>query len=111
MCPRNQVDPEVSVRSVSGTPKRIAVSSDGGDQPVWRRDKAELFFIDPQGQLQSVAVQWSREGSPTFGLPVAMNVPPIGRGHWGTPYDVSPTGAASTSCAATTIRCPVKSMW
>jgi serine/threonine protein kinase/Tol biopolymer transport system component len=85
--------PEVSVRSLSGTPKRFPVSSNGGDQPVWRRDNAELFFIDPEGQLQSVNVQWSRDGSPTFGLPVAMkNVPLIGRGHWGTPYDVSPDG-------------------
>ena len=41
--------PEVSVRSVSGTPKRFPVSSNGGDQPVWRRDNAELFFIDPRG--------------------------------------------------------------
>jgi hypothetical protein len=72
---------------------RFPVSSNGGDQPVWRRDNAELFFIDPAGQLQSVKVQWTRAGIPTFGIPVAMkNVPLIGRGHWGTPYDVSPDG-------------------
>ena len=84
--------PEVSVRSLSGPPRRIPVSSAGGDQPVWRRDNAELFFVDPQGQLQSLAVTWNREG-PVFGLPVAMNVPSIGRGHWGTPYDVSADGS------------------
>jgi serine/threonine protein kinase/Tol biopolymer transport system component len=83
---------DVSVRSISGPPKRIRISSEGGDHPVWRRDNAELFFVDPQGQLQGVAVQWSREGLPTFGLPARINIPPIARGHWGTPYDVSADG-------------------
>jgi serine/threonine protein kinase len=85
--------PEVSVRTVSGPPKRLVVSGEGGDQPVWRPDGAELFFVDPQGQLRSVSVQWGRDGSPAFGLPATLNVPPIGRGHWGTPYDVSPDGS------------------
>jgi eukaryotic-like serine/threonine-protein kinase len=85
--------PEVSVRTVAGPPKRVVVSGEGGDQPVWRPDGAELFFVDPQGQLRSVSVQWSRDGAPTFGLPAKLNVPPIGRGHWGTPYDVSPDGS------------------
>jgi hypothetical protein len=80
--------PEVSVRSVSGSPKRIAISSEGGDHPVWRRDNGELFFVDPQGQLRSVSVRWSRNGLPTFGLPLRTDVR-IGHGHWGTPYDVS----------------------
>jgi Tol biopolymer transport system component len=85
--------PEVSVQSVVGPPRRIPVSSDGGDQPVWRRDNAELFFVDPQEQMQSVTVQWTRDGSPRFGRPVAMkNVPLIGRGHWGNSYDVSADG-------------------
>jgi hypothetical protein len=84
--------PEVFVRTVSGSPRRIAISGEGGDQPVWRPDGAELFFVDPRGQLQSVSVQWSRDGSPTFAAAAKLNVPPIGRGHWGTPYDVSPDG-------------------
>jgi serine/threonine-protein kinase len=83
---------EVSVRSISGSPKRIPISSAGGNYPVWRRDNAELFFVDPQGQLQSVTTRWSRDGLPIFGLPVRINVPPIGRGHWGTSYDVSADG-------------------
>jgi serine/threonine-protein kinase len=84
---------EVSVRSVSGVAQRLVVSGEGGDQPVWRRDGAELFFVDPSGQLRSVSVRWSRDGVPAFGLPSKLNVPPIGRGHWGTPYDVSPDGS------------------
>jgi hypothetical protein len=84
--------PEVSVRRLVGSPQRIVVSSEGGDQPVWRRDSSELFFIDPQGQLRSVAVRRTRDGRPRFGLPTKLDIPPIGRGHWGTPYDVSPDG-------------------
>jgi serine/threonine-protein kinase len=85
--------PEVSVRRVSGPPKRIPISGEGGDHPVWRADGAELFFVDPEGQLRSVPVQWNRDGLPTFGLPAKMSVPRIGVGHWGTPYDVSPDGS------------------
>jgi dipeptidyl aminopeptidase/acylaminoacyl peptidase len=83
--------PQVSIRTLKGDPRRIPVSSDGGDHPVWRRDGSELFFVDPQGQLMSVPVTWTR-GSPALGVPAKVNVPPIGRGHWGTPYDVSPDG-------------------
>jgi eukaryotic-like serine/threonine-protein kinase len=83
---------ELSVRSVSGPPKRIVLSGDGGAQPVWRRDGAELFFVEPRGRLQSVSVHWTGDGAPRFGLPTQLNVPPIGFGHWGTQYDVSPDG-------------------
>jgi serine/threonine protein kinase len=85
--------PEVYIRSVAGAPQRIVVSSEGGDQPVWRRDAAELFFVDPEGYLRSLTVRWSRDGRPSLGLPTKLHVPPIGRGHWGTPYDVSPDGS------------------
>jgi Tol biopolymer transport system component len=81
--------PEVSVRRLSGGPHRVVISAGGGDQPVWSRDGLELFFVNPEGRLQSVRVP--RNGD-TFGLPVAMRVPPIGFGHWGTQYDVSPDG-------------------
>jgi serine/threonine-protein kinase len=84
--------PQVSVRALTGPPQRIVVSSEGGDHPVWRRDGTELFFVDPDGQLRTVSVHWHRDGRPSFGLPRSLNVPPIGRGHWGTPYDVSPDG-------------------
>jgi Tol biopolymer transport system component len=84
--------PEVSVRSVAGGAKRIVISAGGGDQPVWRRDGGELFFVDPQGRLQSASVTWNSAGTPVFGRPTALPVPPIGFGHWGTQYDVSPDG-------------------
>jgi eukaryotic-like serine/threonine-protein kinase len=84
--------PEVSVRRLSGPPRRIVISGGGGDQPVWRRDGAELFFVEPQGRLRSVAVSPEKDANLTFGLPVELKVPPIGSGLWGTQYDVSPDG-------------------
>src|SRR5262249_24103801 len=84
--------PEVSVRSLSGPPRRIVISRDGGDQPVWRRDGAELFFIDLKGRLRSVWVRQATDGSLAFGVPVELSVPKFASGHRGTQYDVSPDG-------------------
>jgi len=83
--------PEVSVRNLSGPATRVVISASGGDQPVWARDGSELFFVNPQGRLQSVRVLRNGDAT-TFGLPVELNVPSIGFGHWGTQYDVSPDG-------------------
>ena len=84
--------PAVSVRPVTGTARRIVVSTGGGSEPVWRRDGAELFFVNPEGRLNSIAVRWAADGSPAFGRPEPMKVPPIGFGHWGTQYDVLKDG-------------------
>ena len=84
--------PEVSMRSIEGAVRRIPVSGAGGDHPVWRRDGTELFYVDPEGQLLAVPVRW-RGGVPALGLPSKVNVPRMGQGHWGTPYDVSPDGS------------------
>jgi eukaryotic-like serine/threonine-protein kinase len=83
---------EVSVRSVSGPLRRIVISGDGGDQPVWRRDGAELFFVDSQGRLRAVAVAPGKGANLTVGIPVELKVPPIPIGQRGTQYDVSPDG-------------------
>jgi Tol biopolymer transport system component len=84
--------PNVSVISMSGPRKRFTISGGGGDQPVWRGDGRELFFVDPRGGLRSVAVSWTPDGVPTFDSPVELPVPPVGFGHWGTQYDVSADG-------------------
>jgi WD40-like Beta Propeller Repeat len=39
---------------LSGT--RSQVSTDGGSQPVWRRDGQELFFLAPDAKLMAVSV-------------------------------------------------------
>ena len=83
---------EVSVRSISGPATRIVISGSGGDQPVWRRDGTELFFVDPQGRLHSVSARLMADKTPIFGPPVALNIPAVGFGHLGTQYDVSPDG-------------------
>jgi Tol biopolymer transport system component len=83
---------EVSVRAMSGPPRRLVVSNDGGSQPVWRRDGRELLFVDREGYLRGRSVgRRPREGL-TLGPAVSLNVPLIGSGHWGTQYDVSPDG-------------------
>jgi eukaryotic-like serine/threonine-protein kinase len=84
--------PEVSVRNLSGSPARFVISGGGGDQPVWSRSGSELFFVDPQGRLNSVSVSHTPNKTPKFGVPVELKVPPIGFGHWGTQYDISTDG-------------------
>ena len=84
--------PEVSVRSMSGPPRRLVVSSDGGSQPVWRRDGHELLYVDLEGRLRGRSVQRQPTGELTLGVANALSVPLIGSGHWGTQYDVSPDG-------------------
>jgi Tol biopolymer transport system component len=84
--------PEVSVQTVDGPRRREVISVAGGTQPVWSRDGRELFFVDPEGLLRSAPVSIAADARPHFGQPVRLDVPPIGAGHWGTQYDVSPDG-------------------
>lgn len=84
--------PEVSVRSSTGTPRRYVVSSGGGDQPVWRRDGAELFFAGPEGHLFAVPVSPGPSAGLSFGAATKLEVPPMGQPHRGTTYDVSLDG-------------------
>ena len=84
--------PGVSVRAMSGPPRRLVVSSDGGSQPVWRRDGQELLYVDREGRLLGRSVQRQSRGELTLGVANALSVPLIGSGHWGTQYDVSPDG-------------------
>jgi eukaryotic-like serine/threonine-protein kinase len=83
---------DVSVRRMSGG-ERTVLSPAGGHQPVWRRDGAELFYVDPQGALSAVAVRRRAGGRLVPGVPVKLGVPPIGVGHWGTQYDVTRDGS------------------
>ena len=78
--------PVVSVRAMSGQPKRLVVSSDGGSQPVWRRDGQELLFVDREGRLRGRSVRRQPTGELTLGVANALNVPLVGSGHWGTQY-------------------------
>jgi Tol biopolymer transport system component len=48
--------PEVYVQSFPASTGKWKVSSDGGSQPVWRRDGRELFYLSRNRQIHSVAV-------------------------------------------------------
>ena len=84
--------PEVSVQTMAGPPRRIAVSSGGASQPVWRRDGHELFYVDPAGHLRGRSVRTDGAGGLVLGPATTINIPFISPGHWGTNYDVSPDG-------------------
>ena len=84
--------PIVSVRSLK-TLRRELVSPGGGDQPVWRRDGKELFYVDAQRLLQAVSVAPTADGHLVFGPPRPVPIPRFAERHWGTVYDVSPDGS------------------
>lgn len=44
------------------------MSSGGGDEPQWRRDGKELFYLAPDTTLMAVDVQ-ARDGSLVLGAP------------------------------------------
>jgi hypothetical protein len=84
--------PEVFVRTITGPPSRLTVSTAGGSQPVWRRDGHELLYVDREGRLWGRSVRHRARRELALGPAVALSVPLIGSGHWGTQYDVSPDG-------------------
>ncbi len=53
---------EVYVRASSGAYQQWQLSSGGGSQPRWRADGKELFYLAPDGNVMSVAIQ----NSPVF---------------------------------------------
>jgi Tol biopolymer transport system component len=85
--------PVVSVRSVGAPLRRYVVSTSGSDQPVWRRDGRELFYVNAQRFLQRVSVRPAADGGLTFGAPQPVPIPRFAERHWGTVYDVSPDGS------------------
>ena len=52
------------------TGERRRVSLNGGNSPRWKRDGKELFFVSPDHQLMSVAVQ--QAASIEFGAPATL---------------------------------------
>lgn len=49
--------PQVYVQSVPANGTKFQISSSGGDQPRWRRDGKELFFISADKKLMAVPVK------------------------------------------------------
>ncbi|HZR26008.1 MAG TPA: hypothetical protein VFA59_20580 [Vicinamibacterales bacterium] len=82
---------EVYVEPVPATGQRWLVSNDGGDQPRWRADGRELFYVAENRFLMSVAIA----DAPTFqpGQPVRILDQPIVRAPIGSfEYAVSADG-------------------
>jgi hypothetical protein len=47
---------EVYVQSFPKSFRKIQISPEGGDRPLWRADGKALFFVDRKGRLMSVSV-------------------------------------------------------
>jgi hypothetical protein len=64
---------EVFLRTFDRAGQSVPVSPGGGEQPRWRRDGRELFYIAPDGRLMSVPIGLSRDGQNVEpGTPAAL---------------------------------------
>jgi hypothetical protein len=68
---------EVYVASFTGSGGKKQISSAGGDQPTWRGDGKEIFYVAPNGKMMAVAVN-SSSSSMELGTarPLFASIPP-----------------------------------
>jgi hypothetical protein len=74
-----------------GLDGRFQISTSGGVQPLWRRDGKEIFFVDTEGRLMSVAIksfQPFTAGNPETLFPTQI----IGTRGIPNQFDVAPDG-------------------
>jgi hypothetical protein len=90
MFPMKASENEVYVAPFTGSGGKKQISSAGGDQPTWRGDGKEIFYVAPNGQMTAVAGN-SSGGSMELGTarPLFGSIPPP----LGHVYDVSKDGA------------------
>ena len=67
---------EVYIQPFLGPGERVRVSTDGGGQPLWRRDGKELYYLSPDGRLMAVELK-AVSGRLEVGRPAALF--PLGR--------------------------------
>jgi hypothetical protein len=68
---------------------KLQISTSGGDQPVWRRDGKEIFYIAPDNRLMAAEVNVKGD-APNVGLAHALFGPLVcGSGYC---YDASADG-------------------
>jgi Tol biopolymer transport system component len=84
---------EVYVRSLGGAARRVQVSSEGGDEPVWSPRGGEMFYR--QGPRMIAVPVSTASGGVTLGTPAVLfegryDVDPFN--HDATNYDVTPDG-------------------
>jgi Tol biopolymer transport system component len=84
---------EVFVQPFPAGPGRWQVSTAGGDEPIWRRDSKELFYLSLDRKIVAVAVRGAGgrfEASPPQALFSAPVLPPkisSNQGHYGVSAD------------------------
>jgi hypothetical protein len=85
--------PEVYVQPFPATGAKWQVSAAGGEQPRWRRDGKELFYVAPDRRLRVVPV--ARPGAFEDGAPAALFATwlPVGDMGISQAYDVTPDGS------------------
>ena len=81
---------EVFVQPFPPTGARWQASVGGGDQPVWRRDGRELYYLDPGGALTAIDVDLTSSGFTGKNVRKLLNVDPAPPGS--TRYDVNRAG-------------------
>ena len=89
--------PEIHVQPFpvpSGGGSKIQISRDGGNQPRWRRDGKELFYLSLDAKMMAVDVVVGQEfkagvpGSPVSQAPISNDDAALSYFHW----DVTPDG-------------------
>jgi len=80
---------EVYVTPFPGPGRKWQVSTDGGIQPVWRKDGRELFYIAPYSRLMAANVQ---PGETTFETGEVRSLFALTRSAGGRPYDAASDG-------------------
>ena len=87
---------EVYVRQFPPSAGKWRISTAGGEQPRWRGDGKELFFVAADGKMTAVAVKAVAGPKPSFepGTPVPLFETHIGdgSGHVAFQYDVTADG-------------------
>ncbi len=62
---------EVYVRSFPAGEEKWQASATGGDQPTWKADGTELYYLSPQQEIMAVSVEHKPSGL-SFGAPTAL---------------------------------------
>ena len=78
----------------SGSGGKWQISSGGGQQPLWRRDGKELFYLSSDDKLMSVPLKLNADSvqadAPRALFSVANSIAPVSG--LVAPYDVTPDG-------------------
>jgi dipeptidyl aminopeptidase/acylaminoacyl peptidase len=70
---------EIYVQPFPGPGRRLQVSTKGGDQPQWRSDGSELFYLAPDSRLTATSIKLAADRqSVDIGPPVPLLVAAVG---------------------------------